>query len=137
VIRKIRISLFGIIIAIALIYAVELLGHHIYPPPAGIDLADSAAMRRLLADAPAGALWFEILAYIVAIFGGGMLAALIARERPQFYVLVVGAFVLSGSLLNQFMIPHPGWFVFAAATAIIAMIFLTARLAASLVGEPN
>jgi len=136
-IRKIRISLFGIVIAIALIYVVELLGHHVYPPPAGIDLADPEAIRRLLADAPAGALWFEILAYVVAIFGGGMLAALIARGQPKFYVLVVGTFVFSGSLFNEFMLPHPRWFALMATAVIIATTFLTARMAAGLLGERN
>lgn len=128
-------ALFGIIIAVALIYVIEMIGHNIYPPPPDTDLTDPEALGMLLAGAPIGALLFVILAYVIAVFGGGLLAALIARETPTRYVWTVGGFVLLGTVANLFMIPHPAWFVITAIACIVVAIMVTGRVANNLVEQ--
>ena len=67
--------------------------------------------------------------------GGGMLAALVARETPMLYAAIVGGLVLVGTVLNLFAIPHPTWFAVSAIVGIVATVLVTGRLAPLLIAE--
>jgi len=134
-IRKIAGVVFGAIIAIALITVVQMIGHAIYPAPPGIDFGDPASVATMMFKVPAGALLFVILSYVIGAFGGGMLAALVARETPMLYAAIVGGLVFVGTVLNLFAIPHPTWFAVSAIVGIVATVLVTGRLAPLLIAE--
>lgn len=134
-IRKIAGMAFGALIAITLIIVVQMIGHAVYPPPPGIDFGDPAAIATLMFEVPAGALLFVILSYIIGTFGGGMLAALVARETPMLFAAIVGALVLVGTVMNIFVIPHPTWFAVTAIVGIVATVLITGRLAPLLITD--
>ena len=136
-IRKVAAISFGAVIAIALIVVVQMIGHAVYPPPPGIDATNPETLKTLVGKMPVAALMLVILSYAVGAFGGGLLAALIARETPMVYALIVGALVLLGTLVNLVAIPHPTWFAIGAITAILATIFATGRLARLLITARN
>jgi len=134
-IKRIAGVAFGAIIAVALIIVVQMIGHAVYPPPPGIDFGDPASVATMMSKVPDGALLFVILSYVTGAFGGGMLAALVARETPMLYAAIVGALVLVGTVMNLFAIPHPTWFAVTAIVGIVATSLATGRLAPLLITE--
>jgi hypothetical protein len=53
--RAILAVIAGCVLSVLVVAGLEALGHQIYPPPAGVDLTDPAAMRTLVAQMPVGA----------------------------------------------------------------------------------
>jgi nicotinamide riboside transporter PnuC len=130
--RKVAAVVLGIIVAVVFIIAIEALGHSVYPVPEGLDITDTEAMQAYVTGLPIGALLFVMGAWLVATLAGGLLACFIARETPLVYSAVVGGLVLLGTIINLMSVPHPSWFSITSVLAIIAMIFVTGRLGASL-----
>ena len=118
-IRSIAGVVVGIVIAMALIGAFDVVNHSIYPPPESITAAakkgDYAAVREAvnawLPTAPLGALVLHPIGWMVGTFVGALAAAWIARRAPLVHALIVGAFPLLGTIVNLLMIPHPAWIV--------------------------
>jgi hypothetical protein len=131
VIRKVSAVVFGVVVAVILIIAVEALGHAIYPPPDGLDISNKEAVQGYVMDAPVGALLFVMASWLVATLAGGLLACFIARETPLVYAAIVGGLVLVGTIINFLSIPHPPWFSITSVVVIIATIYLTSRLGSS------
>ncbi len=131
--RKILAVVFGIVVAVVLIIAIEALGHAVYPVPDGLDLTDPEALQAYVMDAPVAALLFVLGAWLVATLVGGLLACFIAKESPLVYSAIIGGLVLLGTIINLMSIPHPTWFSITAISAIIATIFVTSRLGSSFV----
>ena len=129
-IRKIAAIVIGAFVAIALIATVEFFGHQVYPPPTGIDINDVAAMEAYAASMPTGALLFVGAAWMVGAFGGGILAAFIAREAAATNCIIVGGLVLAGTIMTLISIPHPLWFSITSVVAVIATIFVTSKIGA-------
>lgn len=132
-IRKIAAVVFGAFVAIALIAAMEYLGHQVYPPPTGIDFDDKIALDAYIASLPPGALLFVIAAWVIGTFGGGMLATFIAKESAVTYCTIIGGLVLVGTVMNLISIPHPIWFSIASIVAIGGTTFVTSKIAACFV----
>lgn len=118
--------LIGVIIAIGLIATIQTIGHAVYPAPASVDFRDRETVAGMLAEAPVGSLLFVIGAYVSGVIGGGLIAALIARESPALFAWAMGGFVLAGAIVNMYSIPHPLWLAIAAVAAIAAAACFTA-----------
>lgn len=129
--RKILAIIGGVIFAGLVVYAVQTLGHQVYPPPENLDTKNLEAMKAYTASLPMGALLFVLLSYGVGSFAGGWLAAKIARV-PQMHVpLTVGGVQLFFGIINLLMIPHPLWFAVAS-----VLIFLPAAYLGGKLGKP-
>ena len=124
---------FGIVVAVVLIIAIEALGHAVYPVPDGLDLTEPEALQAYVMDAPIAALLFVLGAWLVATLVGGLLACFIAKESPLVYSAIIGSLVLMGTVINLISIPHPLWFSITSVLAIIATIFVTSRLGSSFI----
>ncbi len=135
--RNILAVVLGIVTAVIVVFAVEALGHAIYPPPANLDFADKEVMRAYIAGLPLAALLFVMAAWIAATFAGGMLACYIARQQPLVYAGIVGAMVLLGTVINLLSIPHPLWFAIVSVAAIVITIWATARLGSMFVAQAS
>jgi hypothetical protein len=123
-IRRILAVVLGIALAIAIVAAVEALGHVIYPVPADIDWKDAAQVESYLGTVPTGAFFFVLAAWWLGTFGGGILACLIAREKPSLYSTIIGGFILAATVFNLISIPHPFWFSVTAVIGIAVMSYL-------------
>lgn len=126
--RKILAVVAGVILAGIVVYAVEAIGHQVYPPPAGLDMKNMEAMKNYVATLPMGALLFVLLAYVLGSFAGGWLAAKIARSSQIHVPLTVGGVQLFFGLINLLMIPHPLWFAIAAVIVFLPAAFLGGKL---------
>lgn len=129
-IRKLIAIVLGLAVAIVLVSLIQKFGHSLYPPPPDLDLNDQDFMRDYIAGLPWGPLAFVLGSYVAATFAGGLLAALIVRERTLIIAGVIGLFVLAGAIANMVVIPHPSWFAATAVAGIILAVILAAKLAA-------
>ncbi len=109
--RGIAATVAGVLLAGLTIAGVEWLGHRLYPPPAGLQANDLQALAAHVAAMPIGALLFVLLAWLLGVFLGGLVAAFLAGRRHRLYAGVVVAVILLGAIANFAMIPHPAWFM--------------------------
>ncbi len=100
-------TLAGIVAAGLIVLAIESLGHMIYPPPPGIDLANPEALATIIDQLPLGALIAVVVAWIAGSFGGGAVAAKISRVH--WTAGTVGAVMVAGGAWSMIEIPHPMW----------------------------
>jgi hypothetical protein len=95
----------GIIVAVVIVVVVEAAGHGIWPPPPGIDLSNPEALKALMPSIPIGAKIAVIVAWVAGAFGGGLVAARIARNAR--FAWIVGAVQLAFGMVTLLSIPHP------------------------------
>ncbi|HKO56878.1 MAG TPA: hypothetical protein VJ276_13470 [Thermoanaerobaculia bacterium] len=119
----------GVLLAVGLIIVVELVGHAVYPPPPGTNIDDPAAVARLAAQRPLGALLFVILGWTLGAFCGSYVAGAIGKRPAP--AVTPGVLVCAAAVANMFQIPHPTWFwivsLLLAAVATISGAALGAR----------
>ncbi len=118
-------TLAGIVAAGLTVFAIESLGHLIFPPP-GIDLANPAALATIIDQLPVGALVAVMIAWMAGAFGGGAVAAKISRV--PWTAWIVGAFMLAGGAWSMYVIPHPTWMQLALLPATLVPAWLAAQL---------
>ncbi|HEY5802566.1 MAG TPA: hypothetical protein VIT90_02575 [Lysobacter sp.] len=128
--RTILGMLVGVVVAIAVIMAVEMLGHSVYPPPPGLDPTDpanEAAFAAFVAQLPFGAKAMLLLAWLLGTFTGALVAAKIARHQTA-AALLVALVVMSGVVGMILKIPHPGWLSVCGLLLPIPVALLAVRL---------
>lgn len=129
--RKILAVVAGVILAGIVVFAVQAIGHRVYPPPEGLDTKNIEAMKAYVATLPMGALLFVLVAYVLGSFAGGWLAAKIARTTQMHVPLTVGGVQLFFGIVNLLMIPHPAWFAVAS-----VLVFLPSAYFGGKLGKP-
>ena len=118
-VRNIAAGVVGVIVAAALVMLVEKIGHSVYPPPEGLDVADAEAMRDYVASLPIGALLFVAAAWFIGATAGTCAACAIGTARPMYLAVVVGGLLFIGASANLLMFPHPIWFSVLGLTGIL------------------
>jgi hypothetical protein len=97
----------GIVVAFLCVFAVEMLGHALYPPPAGLDLNDSSDQARLMDAMPTAARAFVLLGWFAGALAGAWSANRIAGRSIAGWA--VALLVIAAGVATMLMIPHPGW----------------------------
>lgn len=116
--RNIGAGVAGVVIAVLAVWLVQMIGHAVYPPPAGLDVNDMEAMKDYVAALPLGALLFVIASYFVGTLAGTCAACAIGTMLPRVFAILVGCLMLIATAMNVAMIPHPTWFIVVAIAAI-------------------
>lgn len=122
--KNIAAGIVGVIVAVALVWLVEKLGHAVYPPPADLDFANPDAMRAYMSSVPLGALLFVAGAWFAGTLGGTIAACKIGTAKPLTYAIVVGGIMLLATAANLIMIPHPVWFSILGIAGIVIAAWL-------------
>ena len=102
--------LFGILVAIGVIFIFEALGHVIYPTPANLKLENPGQLQNIIAHLPVGNLLFVLLAWVLGAFTGAFGAMFFAKSRHPALPGIVTAFVFVAAVSNFFFVPYPRWF---------------------------
>ena len=110
VLRNILAALAGTVLAVVLIFVAQVISSRVYPPPAGLDFNDRAAMSAYIREMPIGALIAVLLGYFVGVVAGSWLATRISVSRHARQGMMVGVLFFVASLVNLRNIPHPAWF---------------------------
>ncbi len=126
--RKIVAIVAGVVVAVVVLFAVESIGHAIFPPPENIDFNDPQQLSDLLASIPIGALLFVPLAWFLGSLSGGVLAIMISREQALLMASIVAAFILAGAVATLMAIPHPLWLVITGIGSILLSTFVATKI---------
>ena len=133
--KNIGAGIAGVVIAIAIVWLIEMVGHSVYPPPPNMDFADADAMRAYTSRLPIGAFLFVGGAWFVATLCGTFAACKIGTAEPIVFAGVVGGLMLIATAANLIMIPHPLWFSMLGVVGIIVAAWLGMTLGASTASE--
>jgi len=117
--RNIAAAVAGLLVALAVVQAVESLGHFVYPPPNDVDFGDPDQVRATLESMPTGAILFIGAAWACGAFAGTLAGALIANAKPLPYAIIIGGIVLASALTMLIIIPHPWWFTISAPVTVV------------------
>lgn len=121
-------ALVGIIVAFAITMGFEWLGSQIFPLTEGSDPTNMAWLKSNMDKIPIGAMNAVIAAHFLGIMGGMFIAGLTSKVSmvPAY---VVGFVMITGTLTNLIMIPHPTWFMIADVIMVFAGFFFGKSLA--------
>lgn len=100
----------GIVAGSLTVAAVEMLGHYLYPLPAGMKSDDMEAMKEYISNAPFMALFFVIIAYALAALVVGFVSTKIANDGKNKYAIIGGGIFVIITIINLAMLPTPVWF---------------------------
>jgi len=124
----------GVVVMWLTIFALEFVGHAMYPPPPGLDPQSQADLAAIMARAPAGAMAMLVVAWIAGAFTGGLTAAKLSHRHKRGAAIAVALLVMAGVCGMIYLIPdHPVW---VSALGLILPI-PAALLAARVVTRPS
>ena len=119
----------GVVIAVAVVFAVELILNVISPPPADFDTSDPVDVRERVRGLPMFAFGLVLVGWLAGTALGSWAAVRIGQRPITWPGLVVGAVVLGATIYNIMTIPHPIWFVAISLLAIPIVSWMGARKA--------
>ena len=122
--RKILAIVLGVVAGGIVVGVTEAIGHMIYPVPAGLDPTKPELIAEYIRTAPMGALVAVLVSWALGALVAGIVATLIARVADAKFALIAGGVLLVFSLINMFVIPHPGWFRIAGILLFLPMAAL-------------
>ncbi len=127
--RTILGMLLGVVTMMLTIYAIESIGHLLYPPPAGLDPRNPDHLQMIVAVAPVRAMAMLVLGWTVGAFVGGWVGARIARHARA-AAIAVALFVIAGVAGMIVIVPdHPKWVSALGLLLPIPVALVAARLA--------
>lgn len=117
----------GVITGVIVTLIVETAGHTIYPPPSGIDLKDSEALKTIIAVVPMGAKIAVLAAWGLGVFVGSAVAIFVA-ERQSWPAWATAAALFGFALMTMVEIPHPDWMALSATALTLASAIAAAYI---------
>jgi len=115
------------------IAAVQSVNSRLYPPPAGLDWNNPAAVTAFFRTLPPAAFLVVLAAYAVGVTLGAWLAGKLSATFPHRQTIIVTALFFAASVMNLMNLPHPGWFW----AANLTLVPVAGWLALRLLGAPK
>ena len=119
----------GVISGFVTIYAIEEIGHQIWPVATELNLKDKAAAAAFLAGMPLGALLTVVAAWILGAYTAAVVGLMLAKRR-RLAGIVPAAMIFAATVLVLVMLPHPLWMAVGGLGGIVAAAWLADRLLA-------
>ncbi|MCH7638704.1 MAG: hypothetical protein IH855_04475 [Bacteroidetes bacterium] len=129
--RRILAVVAGIVTAFILVMLLEGAGHR-YLISSDVDVS---TMEKAKAAYEAGliptiAILGVAVAYWIASFAGGFVAAKIAVDKHQTLAFIIGTMMVAATLWNLLTIPHPIWFWFVGLLPQLPLALLGGKIGA-------
>ena len=119
--------LLGIVITVALVFAIEWVVGLIIPTPADFNMRDPEQVGARVASMPPWVMLLVLVGWVLGTGAGSWVAVRIARTRRLWPGLVVGTIIFLSTLYNIMTISHPIWFVAVSLIAIPIVSWLGAK----------
>lgn len=119
----------GLALALIVLFAGEYVARYLFPLPPDVNLGAAPDPKALLTRAPAMLLVALLAVHAIAAALGGTTAGVIAKDGARPIYIAVGLYLV-GAFAHVVIVPHPIWFVMAAAVVILAVGYGLGRLAA-------
>ncbi len=115
----------GLITGGVMIWALEALGHQLFPVPFKVDPNNLEDLKYLMLKVPIESLIATVVAHVVGVFTG-MCVAFVIQKESLIPLYVIGGLFLMSTALNLTMIPHPTWFNVADLSGVLltSLLFL-------------
>lgn len=108
----------GLVVGVVVVAVVEGVGHTIFPPPAGVDLTDPAALKTVMSQVPLEAKVAVLLAWFLGALAGASTANLVAGRRAL-AGRITAAIIFAFAAWTMATIAHPAWFMVSAVVAVL------------------
>jgi hypothetical protein len=92
---------------------VQMIGHHLWPLPSGIDPNSHGQMATTVESMPVAAKAWVVLAYAIATAVAVLVATTIARARWKGLGIALGTLMVVLCAINLSLLPHPLWMAIA------------------------
>jgi hypothetical protein len=106
-VRRILGTIAGIVVAMVTIFVIEMIGHTLYPPAAGLDMRTPGGVTAYLAAVPTSAMVFPVAGWLLGALLGGWAATRLSGWTGAAWV--VAGLVALGGIYNATQIPAPLW----------------------------
>ncbi len=117
-VKKLIAIVFGILVAIGVIFILEAIGHLLYPTPPNLVLEDPQKLKEAIASLPLPEFIIVLIAWMSGAFLGAFGAMLFARSGQFWLGGVVTLFVFVAAVSNFFFVAYPAWFEIVAVLGI-------------------
>ncbi|HGG59839.1 MAG TPA: hypothetical protein ENK26_07985 [Gammaproteobacteria bacterium] len=117
-IKRIIAVVFGVLVAIGVIFILEAAGHLLYPTPQGLALDDPQKLKEAIAALPLPEFIIVLAAWMAGAFLGSFGALFFARSSQIWVGGIVTLFVFVAAVSNFFFVAYPIWFEIAAVLGI-------------------
>jgi len=107
--RSVLAVFIGLLVGFLIVAGGETLGHHVYPPPPGIDPSKPESIAAVMRQMPAAAFAPLLIAWAAGTFAGAWVAARIASRWKLGHGMIVGNMFLVATVAMLLMMPHPAW----------------------------
>ena len=129
VLRNILAVIIGLVVGGGVNMSLIVVGPHIIPPPAGVDLTDVQSLSASMHLLGPQHFVFPFLAHALGTLAGAMVGFLIAASHRVSLSYVIGAVSLAGGIAAAFMFPAPMWFIILdLVVAYIPMVWIATHL---------
>lgn len=126
--KNIIAGIVGILATGAIVWAIEMIGHAVYPPPDNLNFADANAMQAYIAALPVAALLFIAAAWFAGTLGGIIVACRVGTAQNKIFAGLIAGLMLLATAYNLAVIPHPLWFSVVGIAAILMAAWLALKL---------
>lgn len=116
----------GIIVGVFTIWAMEAIGHLLFPLPAELTPTNLEELKQVVMIMPIKSLLVVIIAQIIGVFSGMYVGFIMQRENLTPLYIIAGLFIFS-TVLNLILMPHPTWFMITDLLSILLVSLLFIR----------
>ncbi len=116
----------GIIVGVFTIWAMEAIGHLLFPLPAELTPTNLEELKQVVMIMPIKSLLVVIIAQIIGVFSGMYVGFIMQRESLTPLYIIAGLFIFS-TILNLILMPHPTWFMITDLSSILLVSLLFIR----------
>lgn len=115
--------LFGLLLGFIVVYAIEAIGHLLFPVPFKVTIEN---LEEYAHQIPLGSMLMVLLAH----FLGAAIAVFtcLKMSKKRLPAFIVAGLFFSASVLNLLFIPHPTWFTIVDVVVIILGILIAFKL---------
>ena len=100
----------SLVVAMALIIAVEVVTGIFHPFPPGVDTSDHEVIKAHVAKFPHWVLAIGIVGWGGTTFVSAWIATRMGAGRHPAHGIAIGSLLLLAAAFNMFMLPYPVWF---------------------------
>ena len=113
----------GIIVGVFTIWAIEAIGHLLFPLPAELTPTNLEELKQVVMIMPIKSLLVVIIAQIIGVVSGMYVGFIVQRESLTPLYIIAGLFIFS-AVLNLILMPHPTWFMITDLLSILLVSLL-------------
>ncbi len=110
------------------VFGIEVIGHRVFPLPAGMDKNNVKQVAEYVKTAPLGALLFVLLAQSAGSFMGGLVTWMLGGSRQTLLALIYGSLALMMAAITMYLVEHPVWMTVLALVLPIPLSLLGSKL---------